>query len=110
MGAPAGKVGTGRILARALPRKEEVDGFALPDTEANEWAEVVQVGPLSKQVYYWWELMWYRLFPPIRPGDMVLIPKMAGRGFSIGEQRYYIFYQHEVEYWQKPGDDSPGRE
>lgn len=97
------KLTPGRVSVKRLEAKKEIDGWALPEEQKQNWGKVVQVGPPLRHQYSTWEMIKWRVFGihPFIPkeGDNVLLPSLSGR---VADD-LYIYWQHDIEVYE----DSP---
>lgn len=64
----------GHVIVELDPENKEVDGYLLPDAQANKFATVLEVGPHLNP--------WKRLFrypKDLKPGDRVLLANLRGQ-------------------------------
>lgn len=99
-----GDVAPGKVLVRALPKKDMINGITLPDSKAEDWGVVEQMGPPMRELYSLAEVFLYRVFgwhpSPIKKGWRVLLPKTSGRTFERDGQVYYVFWEAEIEAYE----------
>ena len=90
---------TGRVVVKPNPATREMDGFIVPEKNA-EWGEVVAIGPPMNDMYSSLDMTkWVTkgIHPsPFNVGDMVLMPSIGGRDAD----ELKVFWQHDIPCWK----------
>jgi len=99
------KPSPGRVIVARLGDIEEAEGFAIPTHKRNSWATVKAIGAPQSDIFTWWQKVLYaiaRMHPcPYKVGYKVLMPNIPSRTFDMDGQDCFIFWQSEIEVYEK---------